>query len=167
QSLDHADEPARLAMNDLRDMRDRVTAGLALDDRLGEPLDRRERRAQLMRDVGKERLLAPASALYLARHLVERGAHLRDLARSRERDAGAVVTAGETPDPADQLAKWPRDRPCEQRRDEDREAERDETAEREGRQKRAQRVGEDRARECDNDEAEPDTARCGLSELLT
>ena len=148
-------------------MRDGVTSRLALDDRLGEPLDRGERRAQLMRDVGKERLLAPARALYLARHLVERGAHLRDLARARERDARAVVAAGESPDPADELAKGPRDRPCEQRRDEDREAERDEAAERKGRQKRAQRVGEDRARACDNDEAEPDTARRGLSELLT
>ena len=59
KSLDHAHEPARLAVDDLRHVRDSVAARLALDDRLREPLDRRERRAQLMRDIGEEGLLAP------------------------------------------------------------------------------------------------------------
>src|SRR5207302_2141981 len=131
QPLDHPDEPPRLAVDDLRHVRDRVAARLAFHDRLSEPLYRRERRAQLVRYVGEEGLLATARALDLARHLVERGAHLSDLARSRERDPSPVVAARESPHPGDEVAEWSRDRSREQRRDKDGEAERDETAERE------------------------------------
>src|SRR5206468_12876211 len=109
QALDHAHEPARLAVDDLRHVRDSVAARLALDDRLREPLDRRERRAQLVRDVGEEGLLAPASALDLARHLIERRAHLGDLAWPGEGNAGAVIAAGESPDSADEIAERARD----------------------------------------------------------
>src|SRR5437867_7872452 len=110
-------------------MRDRVAARLALNDRLREALDRRERRTQLVRDVGQERLLAAARALDLARHLVERRAHLGDLAWSGERDPRAVIAAGESPDAADQVAERARDGPRQKRGDEDRETERDESAE--------------------------------------
>ena len=65
----------------------------------------------------------------LARHLVERGPHLGDLARSSERDARAVVAARESPHAADEIAQRSRDRPREQRGDEDSECERNQTAE--------------------------------------
>ena len=129
QPLDHPHKPPGLAVDDLGDVRYRVAARLALDDRLREPLDRGEGRAELVRDVGEERLLAPARALDLACHLVERRAHLRDLAGSGERDPRAVVAARESPHAADEIAQRARDRPREQRRNKDGERERDETAE--------------------------------------
>ena len=103
-----------------------VTARLAIDDGLRESLDRRERRAQLVRDVGEEGLLAAAGTLDLGGHLIERAAHLRDLARAGERHARAVVAAGESPDAGDEVAQRARDRARQQRRHDEREAERDE-----------------------------------------
>ena len=82
EPFDHAHEPPRLAVDDLAGSRDRISAGLALDDRLREALDRGEGCPQLVRDVGEERALAPSRALDLARHLVEGGAELGHLVRS-------------------------------------------------------------------------------------
>src|SRR3989442_6068 len=154
-------------MDDLGDVGDGVATRLAFDDRLREALDRRERRAQLVRDVGEESLLASAAPLDLARHLVERRAHLGDLTRSRERDPGAIVAASESPNARDKVAERARDRAREERGDENREAERDESAERERWQQCAERVGEDGTWPRDDDEAEPHTARGRLTQLLT
>src|SRR5947209_15286603 len=154
-------------MDDLSDVRHRVTACFAFSDRLREALDRGERGPQLVRDVREEGLLASPSTLDLARHLVEGGTHLRDLARTGDRHACPVVPAGEAANAADEVPQGSRDRARQETRHDQGEPQGYESGDRQRWQQRTQRIREHRTWTRDHDEAETAGAHRGLPELLT
>ncbi len=72
--------PLRLLVNDGRRPR-ALLLGLdaPVDERLAEPDEARQRRLELVRDVGEEIALDPARTLHRLRHAVESGSELPDL----------------------------------------------------------------------------------------
>ena len=100
-----ADQPLQAPGLGEHDLERRLLLVLAVDhavrDRLHVPLDRRQRRAQLVRDAHQEVALVLARLLQLARHLLEAQRQLAELVRAlRASDARRSRRA--------RCARWPR-----------------------------------------------------------
>ena len=117
-----ADQPLQAPGLREHDLERRLLLLLAVDhavgDRLHVPLDRRQRRAQLVRDAHQEVALVLARLLQPARHLLEAQRELAELVGALRRQMHVVVAARDALARLRQLAHRARDAPAEQQRHE-------------------------------------------------